>query len=108
MRCVSAFSGFKFRKAQHRGHKGLQRTTETLNFLFRRPLFSVSCRPSVLSVFSVLNSEKRNTEDAKFHREPQRNRPSFFRRLQLRSREDFFARGELFDAIEARGVADSG
>src|SRR5467141_4332875 len=50
MRCVSAFSWFKFRKAQHRGHKGSQRTTEKLNFFFRRPLFSVSSRPSVLSV----------------------------------------------------------
>src|SRR6267378_3809821 len=50
MRCVSAFSWFKFRKVQHRGHKGSQRTTEKLNFFFRRPLFSVSSRPSVLSV----------------------------------------------------------
>src|SRR6267143_1145803 len=50
MRCVSVFYGFKFRKAQHRGHKGSQRTTERLNFFFRRPLFSVSSRPSVFSV----------------------------------------------------------
>src|SRR5882762_818719 len=50
MRCVSAFSWFKFRKAQHRGHKESQRTTEKLHFFFRRPLFSVSSKPSVLSV----------------------------------------------------------
>src|SRR6267378_2584303 len=50
MRCVSVFSGFKFRKAQHRGHKGSPRTTEKFNFFFRRPLFSVSSEPSVLSV----------------------------------------------------------
>src|SRR6267143_241451 len=47
MRCVSAFSGFKFRKAQHRGHREPQRNWP---FFFRRQLFSVSREPSVLSV----------------------------------------------------------
>jgi len=36
-----------------------------------------------MSVFAVLNSEKRNTEDTKIHGEPQRNRPVAFSRLSF-------------------------
>ena len=114
MRCASVFSGFKFRKSST---QRTQRITENHREIgpsfsgvdYSPPPGSPPCSLWLFSVFSVLNSEKRNTEDTKFHREPQRNRPSFFRRLQpLGSREDFFPRGEFFDAISARSVADSG
>jgi len=36
-----------------------------------------------ISVFAVLNSEKRNTEDRMTHGEPKRNRPAAFSRLFL-------------------------
>src|SRR6266403_6234693 len=77
MRCVSAFSGFKFRKSST---QRTQRITE--NHREIGPSFSVvnyspspgspPCSLWLFSVFSVLNSEKRNTEDTKFPREGHR------------------------------------
>src|SRR6267143_184254 len=74
----------KFRKAQHRGHKDARRTTEKSALRFPSSisvhLVEPQCSLWLFSAFSVLNSEKRNTEATKIHGEPQRNRPSAFRR----------------------------
>src|SRR6266403_954330 len=45
------------------------------SYTFRRLFFSFSNKPSE---FSVLNSERRVTENTKIHREPQRNQPFLF------------------------------
>src|SRR6266566_4340345 len=77
----------KFRKAQHRGHKDAWRTTEKSALRFPSSisvhLVEPQCSLWLFSAFSVLNSEKRNTEDTKIHGEPQRNRPAAFSRLFL-------------------------